>query len=288
MQSAVPHVLATLERTHDPERVPLVVAWARQAGLQVSLDLIYGTPGESLEDWRTSVEHALAQRPDHMSAYALIVEEGTKLAAPDPARRASRAPDDDLQADMYELADDALAAAGYEWYEVSNWATATRAPIAPQPRLLARPRLVGRRPWRAQPRRRRALVEREAPGGLRGSHRGRRVAGGGPRDARRRDAAGGAGAAATRIREGLPVGRARRHPVAPRSPASSPTGSSTAGRRSRGTVVLDPARAAARRRGRAAAARRVSGAAASSRLSARTGSRAGRCSAGPRSRRPRR
>jgi len=121
MQSAVPHVLATLERTHDPERIPLVVAWAREAGLRVSLDLIYGTPGESLDDWRTSLERALAQRPDHLSAYALIVEDGTKLAR--QIRRGEVAmPDDDLAADMYELADYLLADAGYEWYEVSNWA----------------------------------------------------------------------------------------------------------------------------------------------------------------------
>ncbi|HEV7948180.1 MAG TPA: radical SAM family heme chaperone HemW [Glaciihabitans sp.] len=121
MQSAVPHVLATLERTHDPERIPLVVQWAREAGLQVSLDLIYGTPGESLEDWRVSVEHALAQRPDHISAYALIVEDGTKLAR--QIRRGEVAtPDDDTQADMYELVDQLLSAGGYSWYEVSNWA----------------------------------------------------------------------------------------------------------------------------------------------------------------------
>jgi putative oxygen-independent coproporphyrinogen III oxidase len=122
MQSAVPHVLATLERTHDPERVPLVVEWARAAGLQVSLDLIYGTPGESLDDWRASLELALGQHPDHVSAYALIVETGTKLA-----RQISRGeiaqPDDDLQADMYELADAMLTEAGYDWYELSNWAT---------------------------------------------------------------------------------------------------------------------------------------------------------------------
>jgi len=122
MQSAVPHVLATLERTHDPARIPLVVRWAREAGLQVSLDLIYGTPGESLEDWRASLDLALAQRPDHLSAYALIVEDGTKLAR-QIARGEVPQPDDDLQADMYDLADEALAAAGYSWYEVSNWAT---------------------------------------------------------------------------------------------------------------------------------------------------------------------
>ncbi|CAN5133965.1 radical SAM family heme chaperone HemW [soil metagenome] len=121
MQSAVPHVLATLERTHDPSRIPLVVEWAREAGLQVSLDLIYGTPGESLGDWEASLDQALAQRPDHISAYALIVEEGTKLAA--QIRRGQVAmPDDDLQADMYELAEQKLRDAGFKWYEVSNWA----------------------------------------------------------------------------------------------------------------------------------------------------------------------
>ena len=127
MQSAVPHVLATLERTHDPQRIPLVVRWARDAGLDVSLDLIYGTPGESLDDWRVSLEHAAAQEPDHLSAYALIVEDGTKLAR--QIRRGEIAtPDDDLAADMYELADDLLARAGYEWYEVSNWARGSAAP----------------------------------------------------------------------------------------------------------------------------------------------------------------
>ncbi|MCW4459657.1 radical SAM family heme chaperone HemW [Microbacterium sp. MPKO10] len=121
MQSAVPHVLATLERTHDPERIPDVVAAARAAGLDVSLDLIYGTPGESIDDWRRSLEHALEQHPDHLSAYALIVEEGTKLAR--QIRRGEVAvPDDDLEADMYELAEAMLSAAGFDWYEVSNWA----------------------------------------------------------------------------------------------------------------------------------------------------------------------
>ncbi len=122
MQSAVPHVLATLDRTHDPERIPLVVEWARAAGLQVSLDLIYGTPGESLDDWAASVDLALAQRPDHLSAYALIVEPGTRLHR-DIARGRIPATDDDLQADMYDLADERLTAAGLAWYEVSNWAT---------------------------------------------------------------------------------------------------------------------------------------------------------------------
>src|SRR6478736_6734339 len=77
MQSAVPAVLAVLDRTHDPARLPEVVRWARAAGFeQLSLDLIYGTPGESLGDWQRSVEEALAMRPDHLSAYALIVEPG--------------------------------------------------------------------------------------------------------------------------------------------------------------------------------------------------------------------
>jgi oxygen-independent coproporphyrinogen-3 oxidase len=121
MQSAVPSVLATLERTHDPARIPGVVDAARRAGLDVSLDLIYGTPGETLADWETSLRAVLAERPDHVSAYALIVEPGTKLAR--QIRRGEVAePDDELSADMYELADRLLAEAGYEWYEVSNWA----------------------------------------------------------------------------------------------------------------------------------------------------------------------
>jgi putative oxygen-independent coproporphyrinogen III oxidase len=122
MQSAVPRVLATLERTHDPARIPLVVQWAREAGLDVSLDLIYGTPGETLEDWRTSLEHAIRQAPDHISAYSLIVEDGTKLAR-QIKRGEVASVDEDHQADLYELADALLGTAGYGWYEVSNWAT---------------------------------------------------------------------------------------------------------------------------------------------------------------------
>ncbi|MFN3706707.1 radical SAM family heme chaperone HemW [Microcella sp.] len=121
MQSAVPHVLATLERTHDPENVPRRVAEARAAGLQVSVDLIFGTPGESLADLDRSIDAALATDPDHLSAYALIVEEGTKLAR-QIARGEVPPVDDDLHADMYEHLDARLAAAGYAWYEVSNWA----------------------------------------------------------------------------------------------------------------------------------------------------------------------
>ncbi|WP_203579546.1 radical SAM family heme chaperone HemW [Microbacterium hibisci] len=120
MQSAVPHVLAALDRTHDPDNVRTAVAAARGAGLDVSVDLIYGAPGESLDDWRASLDTAVGLEPDHISAYALIIEDGTKLAR--QIRRGEVvAPDDDLQADMYELADDLLGGAGFDWYEVSNW-----------------------------------------------------------------------------------------------------------------------------------------------------------------------
>ena len=121
MQSAVPHVLAALDRTHRPENVRTAVAAAKDAGLAVSVDLIYGAPGESLADWEASLEAALALEPDHISAYALIIEDGTKLAR--QIRRGEvPTPDDDLQADMYEVADARLAAGGFDWYEVSNWA----------------------------------------------------------------------------------------------------------------------------------------------------------------------
>jgi oxygen-independent coproporphyrinogen-3 oxidase len=123
MQSAVPHVLAMLDRTHDPDRVPLAVAWARGAGFEhVSVDLIYGTPGETLDDWRTSLDTAISMDVDHVSAYALIVEAGTAFA-----RKVSRGevvvPDDDETALKYELADSVLGDAGFAWYELSNWAT---------------------------------------------------------------------------------------------------------------------------------------------------------------------
>ncbi len=109
MQSAVPHVLAVLDRTHDPDNVPRAVAWAREAGLGVSVDLIYGAPGESLADWEHSVRTAVGYAPDHVSAYSLIIEDGTKLAA--RTRRGEVAPiDEDDQADKYELADRLLAA----------------------------------------------------------------------------------------------------------------------------------------------------------------------------------
>jgi putative oxygen-independent coproporphyrinogen III oxidase len=122
MQSAEPHVLRVLDRTHDPARVPQVVSWARSSGFeQVSVDLIYGTPGETVAGWQHSVETALALEPDHVSAYALIVEEGTALARA-VARGEVPATDDDDLADKYERVDDLLSAAGLQWYEVSNWA----------------------------------------------------------------------------------------------------------------------------------------------------------------------
>ena len=121
MQSAVRSVLATLDRTHDPERVPQVVQWAKDAGLQVSLDLIYGTPGETLADVETSVRAALACEVDHLSAYSLIIEGNTAMAR--RLRKGEIAePDGDDMADKYELVDDLASAAGLSWYEVSNWA----------------------------------------------------------------------------------------------------------------------------------------------------------------------
>ena len=120
MQSAVPRVLAVLDRTHTPANVPKVVSWAREVGLQTSVDLISGAPGETLAEWETSVRAAIDCAPDHISAYSLIVEPGTKLAA--QIRRGELSPvDDDAQADMYLLADRLFEDAGYSWYEVSNW-----------------------------------------------------------------------------------------------------------------------------------------------------------------------
>ncbi|MGC3023443.1 MULTISPECIES: radical SAM family heme chaperone HemW [unclassified Brevibacterium] len=122
MQSAVPHVLATLDRTHDPKKIPEVARWVKEAGLELSLDLIYGTPGESIEDWRRSLDVALANEVDHISAYSLIVEPGTKMGA--MVRRGQLSmPDEDDLADKYEIADAAMTAAGLHWYEVSNWST---------------------------------------------------------------------------------------------------------------------------------------------------------------------
>jgi oxygen-independent coproporphyrinogen-3 oxidase len=127
MQSAVPHVLTVLDRVHEPGRPARCAQWARAAGFEhVSLDLIYGTPGESEADWRESVAAALAAGPDHLSAYALIVEDGTRLAA--RVRRGELpAPDDDVLADRYLAADDLLSGSGLSWYEISNWAASEAA-----------------------------------------------------------------------------------------------------------------------------------------------------------------
>ena len=119
MQSASQHVLKVLDRTHVPGRPQAAVVEAREAGFeQVSLDLIYGTPGESDDDWRRSLQAAREAGPTHVSAYALIVEDGTALG-----RRVANgqlpAPDDDVLADRYLIAEDALGDLG--WYEVSNW-----------------------------------------------------------------------------------------------------------------------------------------------------------------------
>jgi putative oxygen-independent coproporphyrinogen III oxidase len=130
MQSALPHVLAVLDRVHEPGRPARCAAWARAAGFgHVSLDLIYGTPGESDADWRRSLEAALEAGPDHISAYALIVEDGTRLAA--RIRRGELpAPDDDAMADRYLMAEEILGGHGLGWYEVSNWAASGAARCA--------------------------------------------------------------------------------------------------------------------------------------------------------------
>ena len=121
MQSAVPHVLATLDRTHKPENLAQATTWANEVGIsEISVDLIYGTPGESITDWQTSIDSALALPITHISAYALIIEEGTKLAAQIKRGEVPEV-DDDLVADKYLIADEAFKEAGFEWYELSNW-----------------------------------------------------------------------------------------------------------------------------------------------------------------------
>lgn len=127
VQSTQPHVLAGLGRTHRPDHVANAVALARDAGFDnLGVDLIYGTAGESLDDWRRTLDDALALGVDHVSAYALTVEAGTPLA-----RRIAEgdvpAPDDDDQAEKYLVADEVLSGAGLGWYEVSNWARPGRS-----------------------------------------------------------------------------------------------------------------------------------------------------------------
>lgn len=121
MQSAVPHVLAALDRTHTPENVERAVSMVRAAGYEhCSVDLIYGVPGESIDDWRTSVDSALALDIDHLSAYALIVEKGTKLAQQIKSGELVLPPDDE-SAEKYQIVDNACKVAGFDWYELSNW-----------------------------------------------------------------------------------------------------------------------------------------------------------------------
>ena len=121
MQSAVPSVLATLDRQHTPEKVPQVIDMIRGEGLRASLDLIYGTPGESIDEWKRSLEAVLEIDPGHVSAYGLGIEPGTKMGA-QVARGVLPPTDPDDLAAKYEIADKMLTSAGYRWYEVSNWA----------------------------------------------------------------------------------------------------------------------------------------------------------------------
>ena len=127
MQSAMPHVLSVLDRVHSPGRPQQAVAEAKSAGFEhTSLDLIYGTPGESIADWEASLDAAIAAEPDHLSAYALIVEDGTRLAARIRRGELPMTEDDDL-ADKYLIAEERLTAAGFGAYEVSNWARSADA-----------------------------------------------------------------------------------------------------------------------------------------------------------------
>lgn len=210
MQSAREHVLRVLDRQHTPGRAAAAVKEARQAGFDhVNLDLIYSTPGETDDDWRASLSAAIGG-PDHVSAYSLIVEEGTRLAA--RIRRGELPmPDDDVAADRYLIADELLSSAGLHWYEVSNWAVDDAARSPAQPALLDRRRLVGGRPRRAQPRRRHPLVERQTSGRLRATAVRRRLARPRARGARpgrpRRRAADAGAAAGLRLPAGAGGGR---------------------------------------------------------------------------------
>ncbi len=120
MQSAVPEVLKTLERTHNPENVSIALEMAKDLGFRTSLDLIFGAPGETLQQWEQTIRQVIDLDPGHLSAYSLIVEPGTKLARQISSGELAE-PDEDLQADKYELAEKLLSEAGYSWYEISNW-----------------------------------------------------------------------------------------------------------------------------------------------------------------------
>lgn len=121
MQSAVPRILSILDRSHTPGQTRSVIGWAKAAGLSTSVDLIYGTPGETSDEWQQSINEALSLATDHISAYALTVEPNTKMGRM-LARGDISLPDADQQADFYEQADTSFASAGLTWYEVSNWA----------------------------------------------------------------------------------------------------------------------------------------------------------------------
>lgn len=120
MQSAVPDVLKTLERTHNPDNVSKALEIAKSLGFRTSLDLIFGAPGETLSQWEETIRQVIELNPGHLSAYSLIVEPGTKLARQISSGELADV-DEDLQADKYELADALLSQAGYSWYEISNW-----------------------------------------------------------------------------------------------------------------------------------------------------------------------
>ena len=124
MQSGVDHVLKVLDRTHNPANVSKATNWAKEVGFkEISVDLIYGAPGESIEDWQKTIQTALALPITHISAYALIVEAGTKLAG-QVKRGEVVIPEDDQTADKYLIADESFTKAGFTWYELSNWAKA--------------------------------------------------------------------------------------------------------------------------------------------------------------------
>ena len=217
MQSAVPRVLEVLDRTHRPGRPEQAVAEARAAGFEhVNLDLIYGAPGESDADWRASLEAAIAAEPDHVSAYALVVEEGTALAR-QVAAGIVEAVDDDVLADRYVMAEETLLRGRLRLVRGVELGPRRRRPLPAQRALLARRQLVGLRARRPQPRRRRALVERQAPGPLRGrAERGPSPAAGA------RDGSTTSGAATERVmlgvrlRDGLPCA------TLPEAPATVP------------------------------------------------------------------
>jgi oxygen-independent coproporphyrinogen-3 oxidase len=121
MQSSVTHVLKVLDRTHNPENVAKAVTDAKVAGFdEINLDLIYGTPGESISDWQSSIDSAISLPITHISAYALILEDGTKLAN-QVKRKEYEMPDDGETAEKYLMADKAFSGAGFNWYELSNW-----------------------------------------------------------------------------------------------------------------------------------------------------------------------